>query len=128
MLLMLEDSDWRPLEELLSDPEKAPKLVERNYAAVGPSPIRALWNRSAWSDAGPRRLAPHLDSEATPRLPYVLVEDGWHGPESEGGITFRRSRAVALGSFCPSRSLGISGSNLALDDSSTRRRSGSSSP
>ena len=109
MLLMLEDSDWRPLEDLLSDPEKAPKLVvddrfvarapspvrelvERNYTAVGPSPIRALWNRSAWSDAGPRRLAPHLDSEATPQLPYVLVEDGWHGPESEGGITFRRSR------------------------------------
>ena len=109
MLLMLEDSDWRPLERRLSDPEKAPKLVvddrfmarapgrvralvERNYRTAGPSPIRAHWNRSAWSDAGARRLAPHFDSSAAPRLPYVLVEDGWYGPEKEDGITFRRSR------------------------------------
>jgi hypothetical protein len=68
------------------------EYLRRSYLPAGIEPIRARFDRRDWSDALPRPLAPALETQPHPPVPYVLVSEGWHPAEREGGIAFRRSR------------------------------------
>jgi hypothetical protein len=106
---MLGDADWNALRRGLEEGSIAPKLIlydrhlkelprevgdyiEGSYLPAGIEPIRARFARHGWSDSLPRPLAPALEAERPPPVPYVLVSEGWHPAEREGPIALRRSR------------------------------------
>ncbi len=79
----------------------APAQVEwawrRLLALHGRLPPR-LWAlahdnlKGIWLDEGPRSLGGRIDLGSEPPDLPVVIGRGWYQPESEGGVTFRRSR------------------------------------
>jgi hypothetical protein len=107
---MLDEREWQALLTKLQNGDIAPKVVlydrhlkalprevrdfiETNFLSTGSEPIRARFVPLGWDDTAPRPLAANFTAQNPPIVPYVLIEEGWHHPEMEGGIPFRRSRS-----------------------------------